>query len=81
MVMDRSAIALSKHEHMEFSGYIVTRSSGSQAGGLLQRPITLAGSGAKAIKYYVGAAAPCPGLLGSLTKAPAARAELWPGVQ
>ena len=77
----RSAIALSKHEHMEFSGYIVTRSSGSQAGGLLQRPITLAGSGAKAIKYYVGAAAPCPGLLRSLTKAPAARAELWPGVQ
>jgi hypothetical protein len=48
----RSAIALSKHENVEFSGYIVTRSSGSQAGGLLQRPISMVGNGAKAIRYY-----------------------------
>lgn len=44
----RSAIALSNHsDEMSFSGYIVTRSSGEQEGGLLQRPITMVGSGAK----------------------------------
>jgi hypothetical protein len=49
----RSAIALSNHSaEMSFSGYIVTRSSGEQAGGLLQRPITMVGSGAKAVRYY-----------------------------
>ena len=48
----RSAIALSNHsEGMSFSGYIVTRSSGGQEGGLLQRPLTMVGSGAKAVRY------------------------------
>ena len=38
----RSAIALSNYsEGMSFSGYIVTRSSGGQEGGLLQRPLTM----------------------------------------
>ena len=49
----RSAIALSNHsDEMIFSGYIVTRSSGQQEGGLLQRPLTMVGSGAKAVRYY-----------------------------
>ena len=48
----RSAIALSNYsEGMSFSGYIVTRSSGGQEGGLLQRPLTMVGSGAKAVRY------------------------------
>ena len=49
----RSAIALSNYsDEMIFSGYIVTRSSGQQQGGLLQRPLTMVGSGAKAVRYY-----------------------------
>ena len=45
----RSAIALSNRTGpaQEFSGYIVVGSSGAQNGGLLQRPLTLVGSGAK----------------------------------
>ena len=57
----RSAIALSEHrDDMEFSGYIVVGSSsaapgappGHLPGGLLQRPLTLVGSGAKLVRYY-----------------------------
>ena len=50
----RSAIALSNRTgpEQEFAGYIVVGSSGAQAGGLLQRPLTMVGSGAKLIRYY-----------------------------
>ena len=48
----RSAIALSNHSGLEFSGYIVVGSSGDQDGGLLQRVIGLAGMGSKLIRYY-----------------------------
>ena len=50
----RSAIALSNRTGpaQEFSGYIVVGSSGTQEGGLLQRPLTLVGSGAKLVRYY-----------------------------
>ena len=49
----RSAIALSNHSGLEFSGYIVTGSaSGEQVGGLLQRPLAMVGNGAKALRYY-----------------------------
>eukprot|EP00039_Didymoeca_costata_P030606 m.30479 g.30479 ORF g.30479 m.30479 type:complete len:944 (+) comp8204_c0_seq3:119-2950(+) len=47
----RSAAALAEF-NQEFSGYIVGRSSGLQEGGLLQRPLTLVGSGAKVLRYY-----------------------------
>jgi hypothetical protein len=36
----------------EFSGYIVPRSGGQQAGGLLRRAIALVGGGAKALRYF-----------------------------
>ena len=49
----RSSIALAKHDGMEFSGYIVPRSSGGRDGGLLQRIVTLIGSGAKGVRYFV----------------------------
>eukprot|EP01050_Picozoa_sp_SAG11_P020711 SAG11_NODE_3542_length_2380_cov_1.640509_2_plen_148_part_00 len=48
----RSSIALAKHDGMEFSGYIVPRSSGGRDGGLLQRIMTLVGSGAKGVRYF-----------------------------
>jgi hypothetical protein len=48
----RSAIALSNHSGLEFSGYIVVGSSGGQDGGLLQRAVGLAGMGSKLIRYY-----------------------------
>lgn len=50
----RSAIQLSNRTgpEQEFAGYIVVGSSGAQAGGLLQRPLTMVGSGAKLVRYY-----------------------------
>ena len=48
----RSSIALANHDGMEFSGYIVPRSSGGRDGGLLQRIVTLIGSGAKGVRYF-----------------------------
>ena len=50
----RSAIALSNRTgpEQEFAGYIVVGSSGAQAGGLLQRPLAMVGSGAKLVRYY-----------------------------
>ena len=50
----RSAIALSNRTgpEQEFAGYIVVGSSGQQEGGLLQRPLTMVGSGAKLVRYY-----------------------------
>jgi hypothetical protein len=50
----RSAIALSNRTgpEQEFAGYTVVGSSGAQAGGLLQRPLTMVGSGAKLVRYY-----------------------------
>ena len=50
----RSAIALSNRTgpEQEFAGYIVVGSSGQQEGGLLQRPLTMVGSGSKLVRYY-----------------------------
>ena len=53
----RSAIALSNRTGAgEFSGYIVAGSAGSAGGmipgSLMQRPITLVGSGSKLVRYY-----------------------------
>ena len=53
----RSAIALSDHSaEMEFGGYVVAGSAetsvGTIPGALLLRPMTLAGSGSKVLRYY-----------------------------
>ena len=48
----RSSITLAGHDSMEFSGYIVPRSAGGRDGGLLQRIMTLIGSGAKGVRYF-----------------------------
>ena len=50
----RSATVLAAQSNgsSEFSGYVVPRSSGQQAGGLLRRTIALVGSGAKALRYF-----------------------------
>jgi hypothetical protein len=37
----------------EFSGYIVPRAGGQEAGGILKRAISLVGSGAKALRYFM----------------------------
>ena len=49
----RNAVALSKDETMEFSGYIVPRSSGAREGGLLQRILAMIGGGAKGLRYFI----------------------------
>jgi hypothetical protein len=51
--MIRSAIELSNHSAaMEFSGYIVAQTAGAVPGSMLQRPLTLVGSGSKLVRYY-----------------------------
>jgi hypothetical protein len=49
----RSAVALGAHDGMEFSGYIVPRSSGGREGGLFQRILAMIGSGAKGLRYFI----------------------------
>ena len=49
----RNAVALGKDQDMEWSGYIVPRSSGSLKGGLLQRILGMVAGGAKAIDYFI----------------------------
>jgi hypothetical protein len=48
----RSAAAVSPNPSTTFGGYIVPRSSGQYHGGLLQRALTLIGSGSKVLKYF-----------------------------
>ena len=50
--LQATVLAAGTHGSSEFSGYIVPRSGGQQAGGLLRRAIALAGSGAKALRYF-----------------------------
>jgi hypothetical protein len=54
----RSAVALGGHRGMEFSGYIVPRSSGQRAGGMLQRIVSLVGGGARGLKCFRAATSP-----------------------
>ena len=46
----RSAAALGD---VEFGGYVIPRTAGSRDDGIVQKIITIAGSGGKAIKYFV----------------------------
>ena len=48
----RGAAALSPNAKTGWGGYIVPRSSGQFDGGLLQRALTLVGSGSKLLKYF-----------------------------
>eukprot|EP01050_Picozoa_sp_SAG11_P002100 SAG11_NODE_102_length_16709_cov_31.066093_7_plen_103_part_00 len=52
-VRSATVLAASSNGSSEFSGYIVPRSGGQQAGGLLRRAIALVGSGAKALRYFM----------------------------
>jgi hypothetical protein len=54
----RTATVLANHGHQttgssEFSGYIVPRAGGQEAGGILKRAIAIIGSGAKALRYFM----------------------------